>query len=463
MISSKILIIEDDELLNQMIAQQLKGDEHSVTGVASLHEAKEYLKDNEPDLIISDMRLPDGYCIDQLPVLCESCPVIILTAYGTVKNAVEAIHAGAADYLSKPVSPEELKLTVKQVLDTAALKADHQFCKGRLQAQSSSQSFMIGHSPALKQVKELIEAVASTDMTVLVGGESGSGKELVARAIHDHSHRASRNFVAVDCCTLQENLFESELFGHEKGAFTGASGKKKGLIEGAVGGTLFLDEIGEIPPAIQAKLLRVLETGQFRRVGGTRDLTSDVRIVVATNRDLKEMSETGEFRADLYYRLEAFTIFTPPLRERRDDIPDLVEHFIRNHNFSMRIQKTVAKEAMRKLIAYDWPGNVRELKNVVERSIILSRSSKIIRGQNLTFGACKQQHQQTHEFQLDLPPGSEDPTLEVLEESFLRMLLDKHAGHRATVAQVMGISERHVYRLIGKYNLTENSAQGVRS
>jgi DNA-binding NtrC family response regulator len=449
--SAKILVIEDDELLNQMIVHQLKNMGHSASGVASLLGAKEYLSKYEPDLIISDMRLPDGDCIVELPKLGDSHPVIVLTAYGTVKNAVEAIQAGASDYLSKPVSPEELTLTVQRVLDTAALKADHQFCKARLEAQTSSQNFMIGQSPALEAVKELIDAVAPSDMTVLVLGESGSGKELVARAIHEQSHRAKRNFVAVDCCTLQESLFESELFGHEKGAFTGADRKKKGLIEGAMGGTLFLDEIGEIPAAIQAKLLRVLETGQFRRVGGIRDLTSDVRIVAATNRNLAKMSETGEFRADLYYRLEAFNIYTPPLRERREDIPHLVEHFIRNHNFSMRIQKTVTKEAIRKLIAYDWPGNVRELKNVVERAIILSRSNKTIRGQHLTFGSCKQQQPG---FQLDIPQNA-NPTLDELEASYLRTLLEKHAGHRATVAQVMGISERHVYRLISKYELAE--------
>lgn len=455
--SAKILVIEDDKLLNQMILHQLEGMGHAASGVDSLHKAQEYLKQYEPDLIISDMRLPDGDCIEELPTLGDAHSVIVLTAYGTVKNAVEAIHAGAADYLTKPVSPEELTLTVQRVLDITALKNDHQFCKARLKAQTSSASFMIGQSPALERVKELIEAVAPSDMTVLVLGESGAGKELVARAIHDQSDRAKRNFVAVDCCTLQESLFESELFGHEKGAFTGADRKKKGLIEGAAGGTLFLDEIGEIPAAIQAKLLRVLETGQFRRVGGTRDLVSDVRIVAATNRNLKQMSETGDFRADLYYRLEAFSIYTPPLRDRREDIPYLVEHFIRNHNFSMRIQKTVTKEAMRKLIAYDWPGNVRELKNVVERAIILSRDKKTIRGQHLTFGACKQQQQG---FQLDMPQGN-DPTLEDLEASYLRMLLEKHAGHRATVAQVMGISERHVYRLISKYELIETGTSSA--
>ncbi|MEN8180760.1 MAG: sigma-54 dependent transcriptional regulator [Pseudomonadota bacterium] len=455
--NANILAVEDDKLLNQMLVHQLEGMGHKVTGLGSLRMVQEYLGKHEPDLIISDMRLPDGDCMSKLPKLCDSCPVIVLTAYGTVKNAVEAIQAGAADYLTKPVSPEELTLTVQRVLENAALKADHQFCKARLQAQAGSQSFMIGQSPALERVKEHIDAVASSDMTVLVLGESGSGKELVARAIHDQSLRSKRNFVAVDCCTLQESLFESELFGHEKGSFTGANQRKKGLIEGAAGGTLFLDEIGEIPPAIQAKLLRVLETGVFRRVGGTRDLTSDVRIVAATNRNLKKMSERGDFRADLFYRLEAFTINTPPLHERREDIPYLVEYFIQNHNFSRRVQKTVTKEAMRKLIAYDWPGNVRELKNVVERAIILSRSKKTIRDQHLSFSACEKQ--QTG-FQLDIPPGS-DPSLDELEASYLKMLLTKHTGHRATVAQVMGISERHVYRLISKYDLAGIGATAV--
>jgi DNA-binding NtrC family response regulator len=440
-----------------MIRRQLEEMGHEASGTDSLAGARGYLRKHEPDLIISDMRLPDGDCLGALADLGETHPVIVLTAYGTVKNAVEAIRAGAADYLAKPVSPEELALTVERVLETEALKADHQFCKARLEAKVGAHSFMIGQSLALERVKEMIEAVAHSDMTVLVLGESGSGKELVARAIHEQSPRAKRNFVAVDCCTLQESLFESELFGHEKGAFTGADRKKQGLIEGAAGGTLFLDEIGEIPPAIQAKLLRVLETGKFRRVGGTRDLTADVRIVAATNRDLKAMSEKGEFRADLYYRLEAFTIYTPPLRERREDIPFLVEHFIRNHDFSMRIKKNVTRESMRKLIAYDWPGNVRELKNVVERAIILSRNSRTIRDQHLTFGACKQEG---NAFQLDLPAGSE-PTLEELEASYLRMLLEKHAGHRATVARIMGISERQVYRLIRKHGLGDHFSSNV--
>jgi len=405
---NKVLVIEDDLLVNQMIVFQLEDTGYQAIGVDTLLKAKEYLDKHEPDLIITDMRLPDGNCISILPDLVESYPVIILTAYGTVNDAVTAIQAGAAHYLTKPVSPDELTLAVERVLKTAALEADHLFCKSLLKEQNNKQPFMVGQSPALKHTKDLIDAVAPNDMTVLILGEIGSGKELIARAIHEQSRRADNNFVAVDCCTLQENLFESELFGHEKGAFTGANVKKKGLIEGASEGTLFLDEIGEIPPLIQAKLLRVLETGDFRRVGGIKDIASNVRIVAATNRDLKTMSEKGEFRADLYYRLDVFSLHSPSLRDRREDIPFLVDHFINNHSFSVRVKKTVTKEAMKKLIAYDWPGNVRELKNMLERAIILSRQNKVIRIEHLSLDSSEKP---STNFQLNIASGIE-PTLE---------------------------------------------------
>ena len=334
---------------------------------------------------------------------------------------------------------------VQRALADALLRIDHQFCRDQLQAREAVASFMIGISTPLKRVKEVIKAVAPADITVLIQGESGSGKELVARAIHEQSNRAKRNFVAVDCCTLQERLFESELFGHERGAFTGADKQKRGLIEGAEGGTLFLDEIGEISPSIQAKLLRVLETGVFRRLGGTRDLQANIRVVAATNRDLGQLSETGNFRPDLYYRLSAFVIDTPPLRERRDDIPYLAAHFIRNHNFSRRINKSIAAEAIRKLTAYDWPGNVRELKNVIERAIILSRDNNLIRSEHLAFA-----NRSNLEFSLKF---DHNPTLEELELEYVRLLLGKFMGHRGKVAEVMDVSERSIYRLLKKHKL----------
>ncbi|MFW2439316.1 MAG: sigma-54-dependent transcriptional regulator [Arenicellales bacterium] len=442
------LVIEDDEVINLMIMKYIKDIGHKAVGVHSLADADRYLKDHEPDLIITDVRLPDGDCMARLPDYSENQPVVVLTAYGSVKNAVEVMKAGASEYLTKPINPDELTLIVQRALDNAALRNDHQFCKRHLQAKENSTSLMIGQSQALDEVKQLIGDVATSDLTVLILGESGSGKELIAHAIHQHSDRSDRNFVAVDCCTLQDNLFESELFGHERGAFTGADKQKKGLIEGAQNGTLFLDEIGEIGASIQAKLLRVLETGKFRRVGGTKDLSANVRIVAATNRNLNDMYETGDFRQDLYYRLEAFTITSPPLRERRNDIPSLVDYFIHNNNFSCRINKCFTKEAIRKLVAYDWPGNVRELKNVVERAIILSRDKKTIRAEHLTFG----KSESSPAFNLNVS-FDHDPTLTELEQAYLRRMLEKFAGHRAMVAQTLGISERHVYRLIQKYEL----------
>jgi DNA-binding NtrC family response regulator len=448
--SKNILVVEDDDILNQLITRCLRGAGFDVTGVRRWAEADRYLEKREPHLIITDVRLPDGDNLSRLPQLSEHQPVIVLTGFGSVRDAVESMKAGAFEYLVKPISPEELLIVVDRALDTASLRSDHQFCRQRLQAQEDATSFMIGESAALAEVKGLIEAVAPIDMTVLIQGESGAGKELVARAIHQSGPRSQRNFVAVDCCTLQEKLFESELFGHEKGAFTGADRQKKGLIEGAEGGTLFLDEIGEIEPAIQAKLLRVLETGKFRRLGGTRDLDAHVRVVAATNRDLADLARTGGFRADLYYRLSAFTITTPPLRDRREDIPHLVEHFIHNHNFSRRIAKSVAPEALRKLVAYDWPGNVRELKNVIERAIILSRDKPVIGPEHLGIGPPRGVPEAAPAVAFD-----QDLSLDDLQGRYLAHQLQKHGGRRSKVAEVTGISERNLYRLIKRYGLTE--------
>ncbi len=447
----RILLIEDDRVLSRLISQQLRGLGHEVTPVSGWREADDYLAANEPHLIISDVKLPDGDSLERLPALVAAQPVVVLTAFGSVRNAVEAMKAGAYEYLLKPVSPEELTLVVNRALDNAELRNDHQFCAKRLKAQEGCAKFMIGVSAPLMRVKETIAAVAGSDITVLIQGESGSGKELVARALHEQSGRAGRNFVAMDCCTLQEKLFESELFGHERGAFTGAEKQKRGLIEGAEGGTLFLDEIGEIEPAIQAKLLRVIETGTFRRLGGTRDLQANVRIVAATNRDLAAMGKAGTFRADLYYRLSAFVIDTPPLRDRRDDIPYLVAHFVQHHNFSRRINKRVSNDAIRRLVAYDWPGNVRELRNVIERAIILSRDTNTIRPEHLAFGASASTAKVTVSFE-------RDPTLDELQAEYLKMQLRKFSGHRARVAEVLDISERNVYRLIQRYGLTEPAA-----
>jgi DNA-binding NtrC family response regulator len=449
-VKREILVLEDDRVLNRLLVGHLNTMGHIAHGAASWAEASQYLAAHEPKLVLMDVQLPDSDGMQILPQLVPSQPVIVMTAYGSVQDAVTAMKAGATEYLVKPVRLDELELVVERVLENAALREDHLFVKNRLSRRCDKS--MIGSSAALHTVYSLIDAVAPSDMTVLIQGESGTGKELVARAIHDRSPRAERNFVAVDCCTLQENLFESEVFGHEKGAFTGADKQKKGLIEGAEGGTLFLDEIGEIGAATQAKLLRVLETGQFRRVGGTRDLQANVRVVAATNRNLEAMSQKGTFRADLYYRLGAFLIDVPPLRERRKDIPGLVEHFILNHDFSRRINKSVTGTAMKRLIAYDWPGNIRELKNVVERAMILSGERRIIGPEHLAF------HGETNAAEIGFAlKFDHEPTLSEIEQVYFRLLMERYSGNRAMIAKRMGISERSVYRLVDKYGADDAS------
>ena len=291
----------------------------------------------------------------------------------------------------------------------------------------------------------MISIVAGADTTVLVLGESGVGKELVAQAVHANSNRADKHFVAIDCASLQETLFESELFGHERGSFTGADRRKEGLIEIADGGTVFLDEIGEISPAIQAKLLRVLETGKFRRLGGTRDLESDVRFVAATNRDLRTMANGQEFRSDLYYRLSPFEILVPPLRERREDIPALAEFFLANRKFSRNIAKQFAPSALKALTRYGWPGNIRELRNVVERAFLISgRSARILPEHiSLPEGDGKDKTGISLSF-------ASEPTLDELRDAYVARLMDRHGGNRQELAARLGISERNVYRILAR-------------
>jgi DNA-binding NtrC family response regulator len=446
-VAKTILVVEDDKVVNRLIVEHIERMGCVAQAAYAWAEAERYLARHEPALVLMDVRLPDANGMDLLPELAAEQTVIVITAYASVKEAVKAMQAGVEDYLTKPISLEELEIVVRRTMDNVAIRAEHLFCKQQIQA-SESKRLMIGSSPAMQEVHRLIDAVAGTDMTVLVQGESGVGKELVAKTIHERSDRSKRNLVAVDCCTLPEKLFESELFGHERGAFTGAERQKKGLIEGGEGGTLFLDEIGEIDLAVQAKLLRVIETGVFRRVGGTKDLRANVRIVAATNCDLEKASGEGAFRSDLFYRLSAFVITVPPLRERREDIPELVEHFIHNRDFSRRINTTVSRGAMRALMAYDWPGNVRELKNAIERAIILSRQTRKIRPEHLTPMLANAPAFSSITLSFD-----HEPSLAEVEGKYLRMLLTKYSGHRLVIAKKLGVSERNIYRMIDKHEL----------
>lgn len=441
-----LLVIEDDVSLNRVLVSHLNEEGFTAEGVTTRAGARGYLRKREPKLVIMDIRLPDTDGMEWLPELAAEQPVIVLTAYGSINDAVAAIKAGAADYLTKPVTLDELDLSIERVLDNASLRRSNQFFRAKLNGKE--RSVMVGASPTFQRVRQFIEAVAPNDVTVLIQGESGVGKELVARAIHDRSPRTEENYVAVDCCTLQRQLFESEVFGHERGAFTGADKQKEGLIEVAEGGTIFLDEIGEITTEIQAKLLRFLETGEFRRLGGVRNLQADVRVVAATNRDLQKMIRDGGFRADLYYRLAAFVIEVPPLRKRRQDIPALIDHFIRRNRLARRLKKRVTRQALQRMQRYEWPGNIRELRNIVERAVILSGDNASIEPCHLSF--CIPTNAVADEPELNF---DYEPTLEQIERQYLSILVERYQGHRQKIARAMGVSVRSVYRMVEKYGL----------
>ncbi len=439
----RVLVVEDDKTLNRLLVEQLTKLGFVARGANSRAAALEVLEVFEPSLIILDVRLPDTEGMSLLLELHEVCPVVVLTAYGSVTQAVKAVKAGAAEYLIKPVSPHSLELAVTKALETAALKRSAQFWQK--QARPEAGPKMIGESPEFQEVTRMIDLVAPADTTVLIEGESGVGKELVAQSIHSKSERSANHFVAIDCCTLQENLFESELFGHERGAFTGADRKKEGLIEVAESGTVFLDEIGEISPSIQAKLLRVLETGKFRRLGGTRDLEANVRFVAATNRSLQEMTVEGTFRSDLYYRLSAFIITVPPLRKRKGDIELIARYFLETRKFLRNIDKEFMPQTIKALSEYNWPGNARELRNVVERSILISAESLRIAPQHISLPKMTGNVSAKVEFSFD-----HEPTLEEIRTFYLAYLLDAHNSNRLEVSRALGMSERNTYRLIKK-------------
>ncbi|MCB1832811.1 MAG: sigma-54-dependent Fis family transcriptional regulator [Geminicoccaceae bacterium] len=441
----RVMIVEDDAVLSRLIGRSLE-QLGFVTAIApSWAMAQQALSGASPALAILDVNLPDARGIDCIEVLSEHCPVIVLTAYGTIHEAVNAMRMGAVEYLTKPFDPEKLEIAIDRALEHVSLKRSLEFTRSKL--NPSIAHSMVGRSAAFVAMLHEIEQVADTGCTVLIDGESGVGKELVAQSVHQLSGRATQNFVPVDCSTLQENLFESEVFGHERGAFTGADRRKDGLIEVAEGGTVFFDEIGELGAGLQAKMLRLIETGRYRRLGGTADLGADARFVAATNRDLKSFSEAGKFRRDLYFRLAAFVIHVPPLRNRTDDIPLLAEHFLENRAFLRQVHKRFNAGALAALVAHDWPGNVRELRNVVERAIIVSGNAREITARHLSLETGTPGSLPHTDFWRD------EPTLEELKRDYLVHLMEKHDGHRGRVAAILGISERNTYRLIKRYEI----------
>ena len=378
-----LLIIDDEEAARYGMRRALEQFGYSVEEAESIDEARPLMAARTHDLLLLDVNLPGQSGLEflqEMKVWKGAAPLVILiTAHGSEKMAVEAMKAGAYDYLPKPFEVDDLRLAVKNALETIALRRENQRLRERIELEARAQGSLIGDSNSMARVRSLIEKVAETDATVLVRGESGTGKELVAREIHERSTGRRRGaFVAVNCAALPSELIESELFGHEKGAFTGASSRRHGKFEQAQGGTLFLDEIGDMSANVQAKLLRALEDRHIERLGGSDSIPVDVRIVSATHRPLEQEIERGNFRADLFYRLRVVTIEVPPLRERREDIPHRAETFARvasdRHNLP---QRGISPAAMRRLVEYDWPGNVRELKNAVERAMVLASGDEL--------------------------------------------------------------------------------------
>lgn len=374
MSEAKILIVDDEEAARYGMARALKS--YSVAEAGSVAEARKAIASSKPDLMLLDINLPGVSGLDylrELEAVDDAPPVIMITAHGSERTAVEAIKAGAYDYLAKPFEVDELRLVVKNALEAAGLRQENQRLKAELKA-ARGVGDLLGTSDAMRRIYDLIQKVSATDVTVLIHGESGTGKELVARAIHEQSsHRRSGEFIAMNCAAMPSELIESELFGHEKGAFTGAAAQRKGKFEMANGGTIFLDEIGDMSLNTQAKLLRVLEERRVERLGSSTSIPVDVRVISATNRDLSKAVAEEKFRSDLYYRLRVVQIDLPPLRQRREDIPLLAESFLQTYATRYGLKCTeISPDAMKRLVAFDWPGNVRELRNAIERSVVLA-------------------------------------------------------------------------------------------
>jgi two-component system response regulator PilR (NtrC family) len=450
--SFRILIVDDEESIRDVLSIMLRREGYNVAVATDGAQALQYLQEHTCDLIVSDVKMPRMSGMELLTQVKERSPetvVIMITAFSSTDEAVEAMKQGAYDYITKPFRNEEIRLVIRNALERRSLRQENLQLKKEL-GQRYSFAGLIGKSKGMRTLYEMIEKVAPSRANIMVTGESGTGKELVARAIHFHSDRREKPFVPINCGAIPENLLESELFGHEKGAFTGAIQQKAGLFEVAQGGTLFLDEIGELPPMMQVKLLRVIQEREMRRVGGNRDLKIDVRIIAATNKDLAEEVEVGGFREDLYYRLNVVPLHLPPLRERREDIPLLVEHFMQKLDGG---KGEVDEAAMRRLLDYDWPGNIRELENVVERCGVLGHADLLtedclpphIRGSG--FGRVERRS--------ELPAAGLDldAYLGSIEQDILLQALERTGGVRKKAAELLGITFRSIRYRLAKFGI----------
>ena len=442
---SSILIVDDELSVRDSLGKWFKEDGYRVGSAENANRALSLMNDGPWDIILLDIKMPgmDGLELQKrLKEIDKNATIIMVTAFAAVDSAVQALKEGAFDYVTKPVDPEHLSHLVQNALRTRKL-VDENWRLRQQMSELSGVEEIIGDSPQMKKVIDLAKTVAQTDTTVMVRGESGTGKELVARTIHANSARRYFPIITVNCGAVPETLLESELFGHEKGAFTGAQYRRKGKFEMADGGTIFLDEIGTISQKMQVQLLRVLETKQFTRVGGNEVISSDFRVVCATNRDLEAAIAEKSFREDLYYRLNVFTIFVPPLRERRVDIPVLANHFVKKYAASMnKPLLEISPEAMDLLIRNKWPGNVRELENVVERAMVLAKPP-VIAASDLPFQM----------IQLSDSGSMENDSLAAMEKVHIAKILEKNSWNITRSAEALGIDRVTLYSKISKYSL----------
>ncbi|MFH1897229.1 MAG: sigma-54 dependent transcriptional regulator [Candidatus Desantisbacteria bacterium] len=440
-----LLIVDDEKRILMLLKQSLQDEGYEVETANDGFEAIERIKKHDFDLVITDLKMSgkDGISVlRETKALSPRTEVIMITAFSSNETAITAMKEGVYDYLIKPFDTNELKLLVKRVEEKQQLKKDNILLKKKLETPYNFDN-IIGKSASMHKIFDLIKQVAPTNTTVLILGESGTGKELISKAIHYNSSRRDKPFMAVHCAAMVETLLESELFGHEKGAFTGAHVRKLGRFELAKGGTIFLDEIGEVAPSIQVKLLRVLQEREFFRVGGETVVKADVRVITATNKDLEQAIKGGDFREDLFYRLNVFPIILPPLKDRRDDIPGLVRHFVKKFG---QEGKEIRNEVMLCLMQYRWTGNLRELENIVERALIISGDGPI----TLSCIPSHIQNEQVSPVSVNIP--DEGVSLEKIEHEYILKAIEKAKGNKSKAAKLLGITRRALYSRMERFD-----------
>jgi DNA-binding NtrC family response regulator len=453
-VRGRIVVADDERAARESLAEILRDDGYEVFTASSGEEALRLVAEESPDVLLTDLRMPglDGHeLLSRVRRAYPETAVVVMTAYGTIRSAVEALREGAEDYLTKPVNVEEIEHLLARILQKKKLLEETRLLKARLDDAYRFEN-IIGRSPQMLEIFRLVEQVAPSQASILITGESGTGKELIAQAIHQRSPRRDAPFVKVSCAALPETLLESELFGHERGAFTGALSRRAGRFEIAAGGTVLLDEVGDIPLGMQVKLLRFLQEKQFERLGGNRTLTVDVRVLAATHRDLPTLIREGKFREDLYYRLNVIEIRMPPLRERPEDIPLLVDFFVKKFAAANGKHITgLTEEALAALASYSWPGNVRELEHAIERAVILARTSELDLSLFPTLPASEKRPPSTGA--APFVPGA---TLEEIERVAILRTLESVGGSTSRAAAILGISPRTI-----QYKLKQYRSEGI--